>query len=111
LIEWFADRPGQGALHLSWLCPETEMVMADALYYRGIAYAETGDLEAAETDMRTMVDKETRLNYSPGPTILDLSRKRLGDFCRTFLEDEARKLQADLLKTQAETQKRKQGNP
>jgi len=94
LIESFADRPGRGALHLSWICPDTEMVMADALYYRGIAYAETGDLKAAETDMRTMVDKGTRLGYSPGPTILDLSWKRLGDFCRTFLKDDAKALEA-----------------
>jgi tetratricopeptide (TPR) repeat protein len=94
LIEWFADRPGQGTLHLSCICPETEMVMADALYYRGIAYAETGDLKGAETDMRTMVDKGPRLNYSPGPTILDLSWKRLGDFYRTFLKDDAKALEA-----------------
>jgi hypothetical protein len=94
LIELFADRPGQGALYLSWICPETETVMADAHFYRGIAYAETGDLKAAETDMRTMVDKGLRLDYSPGPTILDLSWKRLGDFYRTFLKDDAKALEA-----------------
>jgi hypothetical protein len=89
-------------------------IMADALYYRGIAYAETGDLKAAETDMRTVVDKGPRLNYSPGPTILDLSWERLGAFCRILRqqgnEEEARKLQADLLKAQAEARKLKQGN-
>jgi len=143
----------------------TEMVMADALYCRGIAYAETGDLKGAESDRRTMVDKGTRLGYSPGATILDLSWKRLGDLYRTFLKDdfkaleaykhvidrttvfrsdrpmtrppllagssvlaaateaacdilrqqgnekEARKLQANSLKAQAEGRKLKQGNP
>jgi tetratricopeptide (TPR) repeat protein len=85
---------GGAAIHLSWLCPETERVMADALYYRAIAYAETGNLKAAEADMRTMVDKGNRLGYSPGDAVLAVAWKRLGDFYRTRLKDEARALEA-----------------
>ena len=94
LLEAFADRPGHGTPHLSWLCPETELVLADALYYRGMAYAETGDPEAAEKQLRTMVDKGQKLGFSPGPTVLDLSWKRLGDFYRDHLKDDAKALDA-----------------
>lgn len=80
--------------HLSWICPEDEMVMADALYYRAIAYAESGDLKAAEDDMRTMVTKGSRLGYSPGDTVLAVAWKRLGDFYRTRLRDDAKALDA-----------------
>ena len=94
LLKAFADRPGHGTPHLSWFCPETEMVLADALYYRATAYAETGDLNAAEKELRTMVDKGRKLGYSPGPTVLDLSWKRLGDFYRDRLKDDAKALEA-----------------
>ena len=94
LLEAFADRPGSGTPHLSWFCPETEELMADALYYRAIAYAETGDLKKAEKELRTMVDKGKKLGYSPGPTILDLSWKRLGDFYRVRLKDDVKALEA-----------------
>jgi tetratricopeptide (TPR) repeat protein len=94
LLEAFADRPGQGTPHLSWFCPETEMLLADALYYRAIAYAETGDLNAAERELRTMVDKGRKLGYSPGATVLDLCWKRLGDFYRDRLKDDAKALEA-----------------
>ena len=94
LLEAFADRPGHGTPHLSWLCPETEEVLADALYYRAMAYAETGDPEAAEKQLRTMVDKGKKLGFSPGPTVLDLSWKRLGDFYRGRLKDDAKALDA-----------------
>ena len=94
LTELFADRPGQGTLHLSWICPETEMVMADALHYRGIAYAESGDLKAAEAELRTMVTKGNRLDYTPGDTVLAVAWKRLGDFYRTRLREDAKALDA-----------------
>ena len=94
LLDAFADRPGHGAPHLSWFCPETEMLLADALYYRATAYAETGDLDAAERELRTMVDKGKKLGYSPGSTVLDLCWKRLGDFHRDRLKDDAKALDA-----------------
>ena len=94
LLEAFADRPGHGTPHLSWYCPETEMPLADALYYRATAYAETGDLNAAERELRTMVDKGRKLGYSPGATVLDLCWKRLGDFYRDRLKDDAKALEA-----------------
>lgn len=94
LIEAFADRPATGTPYLNWLVPDTERPLADALYYRATAYAETGNLQKAEEDMRTMVDKGKKLVYSPGAAILDLSWKRLGDFYRDRLKDDARALEA-----------------
>lgn len=94
LIRSFSDQAIGGRPHLTWCCPETEGVMADGLYYRAIAHAETGDLKAAEVDMRTMVDKGGRLGYSPGPTVLAVAWKRLGDFYRTRLNDEGEALEA-----------------
>jgi hypothetical protein len=70
------------------------MVMADALYYRAVAYAESGDLKAAEDDMRIMVTKGTRLGYTPGDTVLAVAWKRLGDFYRTRSKDDAKALDA-----------------
>ena len=94
LLEAFADRPGHGRPHLSWYCPETEMPLADALYYRATAYAETGDLDAAERELRIMVDKGKKLGYSPGATVLDLCWKRLGDFYHDRRKDDAKALAA-----------------
>jgi hypothetical protein len=68
--------------------------MADGLYYRAVAFAETGDLKAAEADLRTMVDKGGRLGYSPGPTVLAVAWKRLGDFYRTRRNDDGKALEA-----------------
>ena len=94
VITSFSDQALGSRLHLTWLCPETEEVMGDGLYYRAIAYAETGALRAAEADMRTMVDKGNRLGYSPGPTVLAVAWKRLGDFYRTRLKDDTKALEA-----------------
>jgi len=94
VLRAFADRPGRGTPHLNWFCPETEMPLADALYYRAIAYAETGDLKTAETELRIMVDKGKKLSYSPGATVLDICWKRLGDFYRDRLKDDAKALDA-----------------
>ncbi|NOX54757.1 MAG: tetratricopeptide repeat protein, partial [Planctomycetes bacterium] len=94
LVETFADRPGHGRPYLNWSCPETELPLADVYYYRAIAYAETGDLTAAERDLRIMVEKGKKLGYSPGPTVLDLCWKRLGDFYRDYLKDDAKALEA-----------------
>jgi len=95
LIESFSNQAlGGRAPDTSWICPEDEMVMADAFYYRALAYAESADLKAAEEDMRTMVTKEGRLNYTPGDTVLAVAWKRLGDFYRTQLRDDAKALNA-----------------
>jgi tetratricopeptide (TPR) repeat protein len=95
LIGSFSNQAmGGAAPETSWMCPETEEVLADALYYRGIAYAKTRDLKAAEADLRTMVDKGGRLGYSPGPTVLTVAWRKLGDFYRTFLKDDAKALEA-----------------
>ena len=94
LIEEFADRPGRGKFHRTWRCPDDERPLADVLYYRAIAYAKTGDLKQAETDMRAMVDKGPRFGYSPGPSLLDLSWQRLGDFYRDYMKDNAKALES-----------------
>ncbi|MBN1442923.1 MAG: hypothetical protein JXA90_09445, partial [Planctomycetes bacterium] len=94
LIESFSEQAMGNSIHLTWCCPETEEVMADGLHHRSIAYAETGDLKAAEADRRAMVEKGDRLGYSPGPTVLAVAWKRLGDFYRTRLSDDARALEA-----------------
>ena len=41
-----------------------------------------------------MVDKGKKLGYSPGATVLDLCWKRLGDFYRDRLKDDAKALEA-----------------
>ncbi len=95
LVKSFSNQAmGGRAPHASWICPEDEMVMADALYYRGIAYAESGNLKAAEEDLRMMVAKGSRLGYTPGDTVLAVAWKRLGDFYRTGLKDDAKALDA-----------------
>jgi tetratricopeptide (TPR) repeat protein len=95
LIKSFSNEAmGGAAPQTSWICPEDETVMADALYYRGIAYAEMGDLQAAEADLRTMVTKGNPLDYTPGDTVLAVAWKRLGDFYRTKLRDDAQALDA-----------------
>ena len=95
LVRSFSNQAmGDRAPHTSWICPEDEMIMADALYYRGIAYAELGDLKAAEADLRTMMTKGNRLDYTPGDTVLAVAWKRLGDFYRTRLRDDAKALNA-----------------
>ena len=95
LVDAFSNQAMGGRVpHTSWTCPEDEMVMADALHYRGIAYGELGDLTAAEADLRTMVDKGDQLGYTPGDSVLAVAWKRLGDFYRTRLKDDAKALDA-----------------
>ena len=95
LIASFSNQAMGGAEPQStWICPETEEVIADALYYRGLAYAETGNLAEAEADMRTMMDKGGRMGgYSPGDSILAVAWQRLGDFYRTYRKDDAKALE------------------
>mgnify|MGYP006278213475 CR=1 FL=1 len=83
---------GGRAFHLSYVFPEHEDVMADLYYYRALAYADTGDLAAAEADLRVMNDKREQLTYTSGTSIHDLAWLRLGDFYRTELNDDDRAL-------------------
>ena len=76
--------------------PELEDVMADLYYYRALAYIHTGNLAAAEADLREMNDKRAQLSYRCGEAIHDLTWLRLGDFYRTHLKDDARALEAYL---------------
>ena len=93
---------GDSAPQDNWVCPEDEMIMADAFTCRGLAYAETGDLQAAEKDMRMMIDKTARWGYSPGFVVLTVAWRRLGDFYRTYAKDDAKALEAyrEALKTE-----------
>jgi len=68
--------------------------MADLYYYRSIAYRETGDLAAAEADLKIMNDKRTQLTYRSGEAIHDLVWLHLGDFYRQYLKDDDRALTA-----------------
>jgi hypothetical protein len=81
---------------LSFIYPELEDVMADLYYYRALAYIHTGNLTAAEADLKVMNDKRTQLSYRCGEAIHDLTWLRLGDFYRTHLKDDARALEAYL---------------
>jgi tetratricopeptide (TPR) repeat protein len=87
---------GGRSFHQSFVYPEQEDVMADLYYYRALAYIHTGNLEAAEADLRIMNDKRTQLSYRSGEAIHDLTWLRLGDFCRTCLQDDDEALEAYL---------------
>ena len=88
---------GGRSFHLSYMYPEREDVMADLYYYRSLAYVHTGDLAAAEADLRIMNDKASKLSYTSGEAIHGLAALRLGDFYRTQLKDDKRAL-AEYLK-------------
>jgi len=79
---------------LSWYCPDNEIPLADAFYYRALAYAQTGDLENAEKELMAMIVRGKRYDYYPCATVLDLTWKRLGDFYRTWMNDDAKALEA-----------------
>jgi len=87
---------GGRSFDLSFVYPEQEDVMADLYYYRALAYIHTGNLQAAEADLRTMNDKRAQLSYRSGEAIHDLTWLRLGDFYRTHLQDDDRALEAYL---------------
>lgn len=94
LIETFKHRPGHGRMHLNWSFPELEDVMLALYHYRGMAYAKTGDLEAAEADLKLFNAKKRRLSYRSGEAFHDLARLQLGDFYRDYLQDEDKALEA-----------------
>lgn len=82
--------------HQSFIYPEQEDVMADLYYYRALAYIHTGDLKAAEADLKVTNDKRHQLRYRSGEAIHDLTWLRLGDFYRTHLQDDDKALEAYL---------------
>jgi hypothetical protein len=88
------SKMGGQNFHQSWTYPELEDVMADLYHYRSIAFRETGDLAAAEADLKIMNDKRTQLGYRCGEAIHDLVSLRLGDFYRQYLNDDERALAA-----------------
>jgi hypothetical protein len=90
------DAMGGRRFHLSYAYPEQEDVMADLFYSRSIAHRETGDLAAAEADLKVMNDKRRQLSYRSGEAIHDLAWLRLADFYRRYLKDEERALAAYL---------------
>lgn len=95
LIETFNQKKlGGRSFALSYVYPELEDLMADLYHMRSVAYAETGDLAAAEADLKEMNDKRMRLGYRAGEAIHDLTWLRLGDFYRDRLHDDARALEA-----------------
>jgi hypothetical protein len=81
---------GGRAFHLSYPYPEQEDLMADLFYYRSIAWRETGNLAAAEADLKVMNEKRMQLSYRSGESIHDLVWLRLGDFYRDTLKDDDR---------------------
>lgn len=95
LLEAFTNpKMGGRSFYQSFLYPEQEDLMADLYYYRSIAYRETGNLAAAEADLRIMNDKRTQLTYRSGEAIHDLAWLRLGNFYRQYLKDDERALAA-----------------
>jgi hypothetical protein len=59
-----------------------------------MAYMHTNNLAAAEADLKVMVEKREKLQYSPGEGIHELAWLRLGDFYRNCLKDDERAMQA-----------------
>ncbi|MDF7808980.1 pre-peptidase C-terminal domain-containing protein [Pontiellaceae bacterium B12219] len=97
LLNRFTDEAMERrSFHLSYAYPELEDIMGDLLYYRSLAYAHTGDLSAAEADLKVMNDKRSQLDYSSGEAIHDEAWLRLGNFYRTFLIDDDQALSAYL---------------
>jgi len=87
---------GGRSFHLSFIYPEQEDVMADLYYYRALAYIHTGNLQAAEADLKVMNEKRTQLSYRSGEAIQDLTWLRLGDFYRMYLKNDDKALEAYL---------------
>jgi hypothetical protein len=89
LKEW-----GGRSLHLGYIYPEQEDLMADLFQYRSMAYLKTNNVAAAEADLKMMNDKRSQLSYRAGEAIHDLAWLRVGDFFRIQLKDDDRALQA-----------------
>jgi hypothetical protein len=95
LLKSFTSGPmGGESFHLSWTYPELEDVLGDLFYYRSIAYRETGNLAAAEADLKVMNEKKTQCMWRGGEAVQDLAWLRLGDFYRDSLKDDDRALAA-----------------
>ena len=96
LIENFAEKNMGGVNLGSFTYPEREDLIEDLFYYRSIAYRQTGDLEAAEADLKWGTEGRRRGQYRAGESIQDLAWLRLGDFYRESLKDDTRALEAYL---------------
>lgn len=94
LLDYADSNMGGYTFHLNYLYPELEDVMSDLFYYRSLAYAETGNLTAAEADLKIMNDKRFALQYRSGEAIHDRAWLRLGDFYRSYLHDDDQALAA-----------------
>ncbi len=95
LLDKYADaKMGGRAFYSHWVFPETEHPLGDMYYYRAIAEAETGDLTAAEADLKVMVEKDLKLGYTPGVDVVDQAWLRLGDFYRKYRKDDSLALEA-----------------
>jgi tetratricopeptide (TPR) repeat protein len=95
LLAAFSEKAlGGRNFHQGYTYPELEDTMADLYYYRSIASQETGNLAAAEADLKIMNEKRAQLQYRCGESIHDLVSLRLGDFYRTQLKDDTRALEA-----------------
>lgn len=79
---------GGRTFYQSYTYPEHEDVMGDLYYYRATAYIETGNLTAAEADLKVMNDKREQLSYMSGVLIHDEASLRLGNFYRHELLDD-----------------------
>ena len=93
IIASFATENMGGRVFQNFIHPELEDLVEDLYYYRSIAYAKTGNLEAAEKDLGEMLAKRRRRQYRAGEAIQDTSHLRLGDFYRDYLKDDAKALE------------------
>jgi hypothetical protein len=94
LVEKFSQK-GMGGRTFdgSFEYPETEELMEELFALRAEALIKTGDLEAAEKDLRVMNDKRQQMKYRSGESIHDRVALRLGRFYRDVLKDEDRALE------------------
>lgn len=94
LIERFGDRPGHGIPLTSWNYPELDDLMIRIYHMRATAHARLGDLDAAEADLKVVIDAQTRIGLYSGSTIQDLAWLKLGHFYRDDRQDDGKALDA-----------------
>jgi tetratricopeptide (TPR) repeat protein len=94
LIKEFSNKSLDCAPHLVWVCPDLEYLFVDVYAYRSTAYAETGDLNSAEKDLKIMANQQELVKYDSGVGINELAWLRLGDFYRKYMKDDIKALEA-----------------
>ena len=94
LIKDFSNKSLDCAPHLVWVCPDLEYLFVDVYAYRSTAYAETGDLNSAEKDLKIMANQQDLVKYDSGVGINELAWLRLGDFYRKYLKDDTKAMEA-----------------